>query len=79
MVGGLCREGYAVIFDKDMQLYLKTHRCTQGILRKHVGGSAAKASAGDRSNASGTDSDALWTVGSRCVTTQRRDTEVHAF
>lgn len=38
----------------------------QGILRKHVG-VAGKGSVTEGASASGTDSDALWTVGSRCA------------
>jgi hypothetical protein len=42
------------------------HAAFQGILRKHAV-VAGKGSAGEGASASGTDSDALWTVGSRYV------------
>lgn len=42
------------------------HAASQGILRKNAG-VAGKGSASEGASASGTDSDAFWTAGSRCV------------
>jgi prepilin-type processing-associated H-X9-DG protein len=49
----------------------------QGILRKHVG-VAGKGSVTEGASASGTDSDALWTVGSRCVQSRTLRARWHA-